>query len=92
MNEHNREEPSRVECQVCGRTVRLGEAVPAENIQGQLREKLTEQSPGWTGEGHVCKMDLLIKNEWQKLLEIQQMQIELISEIAQKNGEQKTNE
>ena len=45
-------------CQVCKKEVRPGEALPAGMLHGPVLDLIQKAVPDWTGDGHICLVDL----------------------------------
>jgi uncharacterized membrane protein len=53
-----RRQPETVKCQVCGKTKKMSEVVPAEIVRESLVEIIRKTNPDWSSDGFICLTDL----------------------------------
>jgi flagellar biosynthesis component FlhA len=74
-----------VKCQVCGKEKPFAESMPAEMVRDSLARILRKDFPGLKAEFEIRslheKIDHMLVHQWQRLMEIQQVQTDLLSEL-----------
>jgi uncharacterized membrane protein len=53
-----RKQQETVICQICGRTKKLSEVIPAELVREPLVEIIRRTHPDWSSSGFICRADL----------------------------------
>lgn len=90
-------------CQISGMVYPISELVPGIAIRKPVLELIKQKHPHWNSEGFISnrelnvfrqlneKMDHLLIYQSQRLLEIQQVQVELMEEIIEKIDRENTD-
>jgi len=85
--------------QVCKQPKRHGEGMHGEMIRESVKERIREENPEWKEDGFICfpdlkaeleirnlheKVDHLLVHQWQRMMEIREVQMDLLAEVRQK--------